>query len=86
MLLLGLAIPQGYHSTWAKDHDRMTCEKDAAEQMPSWGVPLIAGLSVLGVLLLAAAALLVWFRMAVQLKNKWQRDKELNRHRQLGGA
>eukprot|EP00775_Hariotina_reticulata_P007249 gene7249-7462_t len=62
----------------------MSCERDAVEQIPSWGVPLIAGLSVLGVLLLAAAALMVWFRMAVQLKNKWQRNKELDKHRQLG--
>ncbi len=35
-------------------------------------------------MLLAAAGLLVWLRMAVQLRPRWQREKELNENRKKG--
>jgi hypothetical protein len=81
-VLLALCL-QGFQESWDKNTTSLACIPDTAKA-PEWLPSLIAALSVFGCLLLVVAALLVWFRMAVQLRNKWHREKELNRHRQLG--
>lgn len=75
--------PQGFQETWDKNTTSLACIPNTATA-PEWLPSVIAALSVFGSLLLLVAALLVWFRMAVQLRSKWQREKELNKHRQLG--
>jgi hypothetical protein len=45
---------------------------------------LIEAMSVSGAMLLAAVALLVWMRMAVALRPRWRREKELHEHRKKG--
>eukprot|EP00775_Hariotina_reticulata_P011161 gene11161-11311_t len=79
----GCKCLKGFHEIWDKNTTALACIPDTSTA-PEWLTALIATLSVFGFLLLMAAALLVWFRMAVQLRNKWHREKELNRHRQLG--
>eukprot|EP00775_Hariotina_reticulata_P011064 gene11064-11220_t len=80
----GCKCLEGYFEVWSSNGARLSCEKNRPVGVPSWLTPLIAGMGVLGLLLLAVASLLIWFRMAVRLKRRWQREKELNKHRQLG--
>lgn len=61
----------------------MCLPKDSAS-LADRVVPIAVVLSVVGAMLVAVAALLVWFRLAVQIKTKWQREQELTKHRQLG--
>jgi len=51
--------------------------------LPVGTITAIVG-SAAGLLLLAAVGLLVWLRLVVQLRPKWQREKELLANRRKG--
>lgn len=72
---------QGFHAVWKSN--RLTCQPEASTY-PVWVVPIAVVLSVVGCMLLAAAGLLVWFRMAVQLRMRWHREQEIRVHKKLG--
>jgi hypothetical protein len=77
-------MPQGFVEVWREDGTLLTCEPEAAPSQPPWVSSLIEAMSVSGAMLLAAVALLVWMRMAVALRPRWRREKELNEHRKKG--
>lgn len=61
----------------------LTCE-GAIKEPPPFVVPLSAALTTTFVLLLAATSLIVWMKLTVQLRRKWQREKELKSNRLKG--
>lgn len=79
-----VAVLQGYHDVWSNDHTTLSCKLDTPSKMPEWVMPIAVVLSVTGFMLLAAVALMVWLRMTVSLRKRWQRDKELMRSRLKG--
>jgi hypothetical protein len=73
---------QGYHAVWRRNNTLLYCEPDSN---PSNSVAIAIAVSLIGgLLLLAAMALWVWLRMTLQLRPRWQRDKELKEHRKKG--
>ncbi|KAF6255371.1 hypothetical protein COO60DRAFT_215437 [Scenedesmus sp. NREL 46B-D3] len=74
---------EGFRAVWLSNGTKLTCVA-AADPAPSWVIPVTALLCVLGALLLAGVALFVWLRMAVQLRPRWQREKELVENRKKG--
>eukprot|EP00775_Hariotina_reticulata_P010840 gene10840-10996_t len=74
----------GFQPVWNSNGTVLTCEADPAKSVPGWVVPFSATMFACVMLLVLAAVLLLWFKFAVQLKRKWQREKELKLHRQQG--
>jgi hypothetical protein len=69
---------------WREGGTLLSCEPELPPRQPPWVQSLIEAMSVSGAMLLAAVALLVWMRMAVALRPRWRREKELNEHRKRG--
>eukprot|EP00878_Enallax_costatus_P015458 GHUV01016192.1.p1 GENE.GHUV01016192.1~~GHUV01016192.1.p1 ORF type:complete len:446 (+),score=127.76 GHUV01016192.1:4890-6227(+) len=74
---------QGYREVWTSHHTSLTCVH-ATSSAPAWTVPVTVVASVVGFMLLAGLLLWVWFKMMLQLRRKWQREKELLKNRQRG--
>ncbi|WIA32818.1 hypothetical protein OEZ86_006000 [Tetradesmus obliquus] len=74
---------EGHRAVWLNNGTKLTCE--AMPDAPAaWVTPVTALLCVIGVALLAAVGLFVWLRMTVQLRPRWQREKELAENRKKG--
>jgi hypothetical protein len=74
---------QGFRAAWLSNGTKLTCIA-APGAAPAWVTPVTALLCIVGVLLLAGVALFVWLRMTVQLRPRWQREKELVENRKKG--
>eukprot|EP00775_Hariotina_reticulata_P011159 gene11159-11309_t len=74
----------GYKEEWQVNQTVLVCVPETPKRLPDWVVPVAVAMSVVGMFLVVAAALLVWFRMALRLRSKWQRERELAEHRQRG--
>jgi hypothetical protein len=77
------AALQGFRAVWLNNGTKLTCVA-APDAPPAWVTPVTALLCIIGVLLLAGVALFVWLRMTVQLRPRWQREKELVENRKKG--
>lgn len=77
------AMLQGFTEVWSDAHTVLTCEP-AANTMPAWVIPTAATVTTIGIIFLAIVALLAWYRIAVQLRRRWQREKEVLLCRQKG--
>jgi hypothetical protein len=75
---------QGFVEVWREAGTLLSCEPESPPSQPPWVQSLIEAMSVSGAMLLAAVALLVWMRMAVALRPRWRREKELAEHRKKG--
>lgn len=75
---------QGYAPSWSQNNTLLTCLPKSYSNTLSPTVITAITASAAGVLLLAAVGLLVWLRLAVQLRPRWQREKELAAHRKMG--
>lgn len=73
---------QGYAPKWTFNDTVLTCTPKSSA-LPASAIISIAA-SVAGALLLAAVGLLVWLRLTVQLRPKWQREKQLLANRKKG--
>ncbi|WIA12661.1 hypothetical protein OEZ85_006309 [Tetradesmus obliquus] len=74
---------EGFRAVWLSNGTRLTCEAMPGTAA-AWVTPVTALLCVIGVALLAAVGLFVWLRMTVQLRPRWQREKELAENRKKG--
>jgi hypothetical protein len=77
-------VLQGFEPSWSSNNTVLTCVPAAPIPGPSWAVALIVATCVSGAMLLCAVGLLVWLRMTVQLRPRWQREKELAEARRRG--
>jgi hypothetical protein len=77
-----VACLQGYTAEWSQNGTQLTCTPKKTS-LSSTAIMAIAA-SAAGALLLAAVALLVWLRLTVQLRPRWQREKELLANRKKG--
>lgn len=75
---------QGHHAVWSANNTILDCEPDASDLLPAWVIPIAVVVCLSGILLLVAVGLLVWLKLTVQLRRKWQREKELNTNRLKG--
>lgn len=73
---------QGYAPRWTLNDTVLTCTPKSSS-LPASAIISIAA-SAAGALLLAAVGLLVWLRLTVQLRPKWQREKQLLANRKKG--
>jgi hypothetical protein len=78
-----VVAPQGFRAVWLNNGTKLTC-LEAPEAAAAWVTPVTALLCIIGVLLLAGVVLFVWLRMTVQLRPRWQREKELVENRKKG--
>lgn len=73
---------QGYAPSWSQNNTLLTCTPKSFALPVGTITAIVSG--VAGLLLLAAVGLLVWLRLVVQLRPKWQREKELLANRRKG--
>ncbi|WIA42187.1 hypothetical protein OEZ86_009450 [Tetradesmus obliquus] len=74
----------GFVEVWCQGGTQLTCEPESPPSQPPWVRSLIEAVAASGAMLLAAAALLVWMRLAVALRPRWRREKELAEARRRG--
>lgn len=75
---------QGYREVWLNNNTLLTCQSSGQSAIPSWVIPVSVVLSVAALLMLVAMLLFIWLRMTVQLRPRWQREKELIENRKKG--
>lgn len=75
---------QDYNAIWSQNNTVLACVHTTSTVLPPWLIPLAVVFSFLLVTLMTAAALVVWLRVKVLLRRRWQREKELLKNRLKG--
>lgn len=77
-------VLQGYHAVWSQGGTVLECIQDTKAILAPWFIPTAVVVSFIVLSILIAVALMVWLRMTVQLRRKWQREQELMKNRLKG--
>eukprot|EP00878_Enallax_costatus_P034977 GHUV01038930.1.p1 GENE.GHUV01038930.1~~GHUV01038930.1.p1 ORF type:complete len:265 (+),score=38.87 GHUV01038930.1:1390-2184(+) len=74
----------GYQAIWSHNKTVLKCVLDTHNVLAPWFIPTAVITTFIGICLLGAVALLVWLKVTVQLRLKWQRERDLLKYRQKG--
>lgn len=75
---------QGYQAVWSNNSTVLKCEPSQGSVLAPWFIPTAVIATVIGICLLGAVGLLVWLRVTILLRWKWQRERDLLKYRQKG--
>lgn len=81
---LSALYAQGYVAVWSQNDTSMSCEPVGTPYPPAWLKAMALTLTIVGIPTVSTLGALFWYKTRVQLRRRWQRERELMKHRAKG--